>query len=247
MQGTRGALYILVTTASAMLLTRGEVDAAPRRTTMHCEEWRDYLYNVETGQFIEWVGEPYQVCRTYDEPVSTPESPDPDRYGGGIPYTEPPDPQEQCKRCEERYTTCIAELDPGTGRCIQHYRRVYHAWCQSSGRKRYGRPITQSYSCDTIRDPRGKPRRQCFGAGIDECIESYATDAPNTTTSGTGNVSVDITQWFPMAGGVKSERTMSWPGGTGFMTICEGATVEAGRLCETTRAVCTKAAGGCDG
>lgn len=237
----------MVTTASVMLLTRGEMDAAPKRTTMHCEEWRDYLYNVETGQFVEWVGEPYLVCRTRDEPISTPESPNPDRYGGGIPYTEPPDPQEQCRRCEERYTTCMTELDPGASRCIAHYRHVYHAWCQSSGRSRYGRPITKPYSCETIQDPRGKPQRHCFGAGIDECIESYATDAPSTTTSGAANVSVDITQWFPMAGGIKSERTMRWPGGTGFMTICEEATVEAGRLCEATRAVCTKAAGGCDG
>lgn len=41
-----------------------------RRTEMVCEQWRDYLFNAETGSFIEWVSDPYWVCHTTDEQVS---------------------------------------------------------------------------------------------------------------------------------------------------------------------------------
>lgn len=28
-----------------------------------CEEWRDYYYNANTGEFLGWAGEPYwAVC-----------------------------------------------------------------------------------------------------------------------------------------------------------------------------------------
>lgn len=65
----------------AFLVYATDVESAPRREI--CEEWRDYYYNVETGAFIEWIGDPYEICYPLDEPTSRPDGASPDNYAGG--------------------------------------------------------------------------------------------------------------------------------------------------------------------
>lgn len=110
-----------------LLMVLSHQTNAARRTTMECEEWRDYYYNVETGEFVEWLGESYWVCDFREENASYPDSPSPDQYGGGLPYA---DTRSKCKRCEALHDSCQRKVDRGTVRCVASQKQYYRAWCE---------------------------------------------------------------------------------------------------------------------
>jgi hypothetical protein len=215
-----------------------ESEARPRRQI--CEEWRDYYYNVTTGEFIEWAGDAYPVCWYHDEPWSRPrDNPNPN-YGGG--WGTPRDPHEQkCKQCARDGKACKERARDGTDKCRNHYREWAQSWCE-----RYKTDIDNrlmvDFTCTRLDRPRGKPVMKCYGKGIDRCVESYEKGSPTSTSQSTIKINVGK-DWF--GGGVDHSSSVTWGGRKGFAEGCREAEVEAYDQCFAQQETCEEAAGGC--
>lgn len=138
------------------------------------------------------------------------------------------------------WTARIA-CNTGPGAVWIHWQQA-HAWCVESKRKKLGRPIEGEYTCLTIEDPAGKPRRDCFGPGINECEESYAQDLPDVTIENTSKINIGQ-NWWGVGGDERS--TVTWGGSRGFIEGCRLASDEAADICFENRDVCYEEAGGC--
>lgn len=232
----RGCLVV-----AAVMVGAWEAEGRPR-TRMICEEWRDYVYNAETGHFIEWAGTPYWVCRFEDDPVSYPDSPDPDRYGGGIGH--PQDPRHaRCERCRRSHMVCMDGIRRGIGRCIRHYQGFYRGWCVRYKRQRFGAPVDGPYACESGHDPGGKPGLVCTGPGIDACVDSFSRDFPSTSIQ--NRLSMDL-KLDSFGIGQAGTVSVSWGGATGFMNACRSAGDHAGLTCLNDLSACEEDAGGCN-
>jgi hypothetical protein len=229
-----GAIVLAV--ASAVPSVVSDAEARPRREI--CEVWRNYYYNVETGAFIEWVGQPYAFCYPVDEPVSWQGSPDPERYDGGwgIPRELR---EEKCKKCDTTHDDCNDGVTRGGDRCISHYSEQARSWCMRHRRKKHGLPLE---GCDLIEGPRGKPVYKCKKAAIDDCVESFARDEPGVSTKDTLKVNIGFDWW-----GVGADRTstVTWGGSRGYFMGCWHAEQEASGVCLANLHTCKEAAGGC--
>jgi hypothetical protein len=236
-----------VAVAGAIMLYVAEAEAAPHRG-YECDEWRDYLFNAETGDFIEWVGKPYWVCKDLGAPVSYPEpprSPEGPDYGGGYGYPHRPSRQEQCARCEAGFDRCISDLDKGSERCLRHYERVFRGWCRTNKIKRDGTYPKGKFQCHTERDHRGRPYSECGGPGMSECIQSFAMDGVSTTSIDSGGFSIKLSDFFSLNASSSRSVTASFPPGSGFVGMCSAAMVQASNVCQANKGLCEEAAGGC--
>lgn len=224
-----------------------DASAAPKRV---CEEWRDYNFNAETGDFIEWVGDPYWICFDASGPeerVTRPKSPDPDRYGGGIPFPETPTRDKKCTACKNRYKLCMGGIRRGTQHCRKHYYNAYEQICEDTRRNRDGSRIEKDIRCFVDRDPGIKPVRTCFDFGIDNCVDGYADDWPSLTTEATQELSISAHFASVVEAGAKigSKMSITWPGGTGYLTMCNQAGVTASQTCASAELACWRDVGGC--
>lgn len=228
----------------------GEADARTRRRWV-CEEWRDYIYNAETGAFIAWSGEPYWFCHFDDDPVTYPDSPDPDRYGGGVGRAQ--DPRvSHCRECMRQHDRCVSRVQRGSERCMRHYRKLYRGWCARQRRQRFGRPLEGSYVCEPVDDVgdenrgRGGPgrrhRMECTGPAIDACVASFERDYPGTSVEDT--VSLELgPDWFGT--GDRGTVSVSWGGSMGFAEACRVAGDQASLTCLHEVNECEETVGGC--
>jgi hypothetical protein len=225
--------------ASSVPGVEGEAEARARVVWI-CEEWRDYYYNVSTGDFIEWIGAAYEVCYPEDEPISRPEPPDPD-YGGG--WGTPRDTREdQCDQCDQDYRGCIKRVERGGSRCASHYRNLAHSWCVRYKRKKFGKPLQGDYRCYPLETPGGKPTAECEGPAINDCEESYAQNQPDVTIANTEKINVGH-DWWGVGGDQTS--TTAWGGSRGWAEGCQLAEQEASETCLANQETCEEAAGGC--
>jgi hypothetical protein len=216
-----------------------EVEARPRREI--CETWRDYYYSVETGRFIEWIGEPYTMCWYDDEPWSRPrDNPHPDYDGGwGTPRDSG---EQQCKQCARNGKACKERATKGTDKCRNHYREWAQSWCE-----RYKTDIdnrlVDDFKCEKIGEgPHGKPVMKCHGKGIDRCVESYEKGSPTSTSQSTIRVNIG-NDWF--GGGADHSSSVTWGGRKGFVEGCRDAETEAYGKCFAQQETCEEDAGGC--
>jgi hypothetical protein len=213
-----------------------DVESAPRREI--CETWRDYYYNIETGEFIEWVGEPYQICYPADEPYSRPDT-SPDDYGGG--WGIPRDPKKPtCHQCTREGDACTEKAEDGTDICLEHYRAWARSWCERHHTDIDNRLI-DDFTCTMLDDPSGKPVRHCYGNGIDKCVDSYERGSPTSTSQSTIKVNIG-SDWFGV--GVDTS-SVTWGGEKGFKEGCREAEVEAVATCAAQQSSCEADAGGC--
>jgi hypothetical protein len=214
------------------------VESAPRRQI--CETWRDYYYNVATGAFIEWIGEPYTLCRYDNEPWSRPrDNPHPD-YDGG--WGTPRDPREQkCKQCVRDGETCLKKAEKGTDSCLKHYRKWARSWCERRKTDIDNRLI-DDFTCTPIDGPHGKPVMHCYGKGIDRCVDSYEKGSPTSTSQSTIKVNFG-NDWF--GAGLDHSSAVTWGGRKGFYEGCREAEMEAAATCATQQTACEADAGGC--
>jgi hypothetical protein len=224
--------FVLVTDVPGVV---SDVEARPRRKI--CEQWRDYYYNVETGAFIEWAGDPYWFCYDEDDPRSRPRSPRPD-YDGG--FGTPRDPREEkCKKCVTTHDACTRRVSRGGDRCISHYSEQARSWCMRHRRKKRGLPLE---GCELIEGPRGKPVYECKKSAIDDCVESFARDEPGVSSKDTLKVNIGFDWW-----GVGADRasTVTWGESRGYVEGCRLAEQEASGICLSNLHTCKEKAGGC--
>jgi hypothetical protein len=214
------------------------VQARPRRQV--CETWRDYYYNVATGEFIEWASDPYPVCYEQGEPRSRPENPHID-YGGG--WGTPRDPREQkCKQCARAGKSCVTKAENGTESCLKHYRKWARSWCERHKTDIDNR-LVYDFKCEKIDEgPHGKPVMKCHGKGIDKCADSYEKGSPTSTSQSTIKVNIG-SDWF--GAGVDHSSSVTWGGRKGFHEGCRDAEREAVATCAAQQTSCQEDAGGC--
>jgi hypothetical protein len=216
-----------------------DAEARPRRQI--CDQWRDYYYNVTTGAFIEWAGEPYWHCYPADEPASRPDkSPHPD-YGGG--WGTPRDPSvPTCEQCTNDSDVCNKSVERGGKRCMTHYKDLAHSWCVRYKRKSGDRPLKGHPQCEIFEDPRGKPVEDCHGPAIEDCEESYAANQAGGAIENTMTIEVGP-EWLSVGGGRTSSVT--WGGSRGYREGCRLAEAEASKICLANLNTCEEAVGGC--
>lgn len=217
---------------------------AEARIRWVCEEWRDYYYIVATGEFIGWAGEPYEFCYYEGEPVTYPESPFPDRYGGGLGI---PQSYDECGLCTFRSDRCLLLVSSGVNRCIEGQQRYHRWWCVSYRRQRFDQPMGTSYQCDafTGTDPiTNRPIREtvCSGPAIDECVESFRRDYLDTTVENSVDMNLGV-DFFEI--GAEHTVSVSWGGRDGFESACRHAGAEAESICANRLNTCNHEAG-CD-
>jgi hypothetical protein len=110
-------------------------------------------------------------------------------------------------------------------------------------RRRFGRPLQGSYTCEPVLDGIGDNLIQhCYGPGIEECVQSYAQDVSGETRSDTQRVNIGL-DWF----GVGADRTstVTFGGNRGYLEGCRLAEEEAITICDRDVNSCRDAAGGC--
>lgn len=94
-----------------------------------CEVWRDYYYNVHTGDFVEWAGEPYvsDVCWTVPTGQPRPPHTTPDDPKEGIGNGLSNDKAEQvrkarCRQCGNGFEACKQSVAVSAGLCRNAHR-----------------------------------------------------------------------------------------------------------------------------
>lgn len=221
-----------------------DASAAPKRV---CEEWRDYNFNAENGDFIEWVGDPYWVCYDTSEPISYARPPEHSSYGGGVPYPQPSTPRDRCRACRQRYDACMDQVDQGIDACIEHYAGMYRRQCVRRARGKNGRRYERKVECRMVHIEGYKPHRLCSADWIEECVDTYREDSPGSSSE--RGMEVNIGMLFEGVGelAVKlgQKRSVSWPASMGFETACTNTGAVVSQTCLSQKTTCTKDLEGC--
>jgi hypothetical protein len=234
-------LAIAIPACAAFLVLLGlqtDASSAPRR--LICETWRDYYYNVDTGDFIEWAGDEYEHCYYDDDETTRPESPS-DDYGGG--WGTPRDPKKpSCAKCARGAKKCKNEADKGTNSCITYHRNWAKDWC-STKKKDIDNRLIDDYRCDVIDGPAGKPIHYCYGKGIDRCVDSFEDGSPTRSSTSGRSLTMVLRNWFNIGG--SDTTTETWGGRKGFMEACRNGDRIAKTSCDASHDKCKDKAGDC--
>lgn len=194
-----------------------------------CWIYRDYIYNAKTGEFIQWVGEPYESDECWTIGDSDPRPPhttyDDPMEGIGTELSEAQAKrlhQLRCEACKSQNSKCMRNVQAGAQYCEQNAETMAKYYCYQYGA--YGGTTVRGWTFydlmmgkhsypgidrhgwefgvgyDTVVVD-GRKRRVKVGRGPAwrNCMDTYKNDHPSWSWS--DNRTATVTATFKPPGG----------------------------------------------